>query len=279
MAVIFLALGAWLAASAAALQGNSAATVQFAVIGDMGETDEAHDVANLVRRNNPDLILTVGDNCYGRTDISDQVGNKYAKFVRAGRFWPTLGNHEFTDRCGRRGQAYFDYFDLPNNERYYDFVAGPAHFFAINSHAGREPDGARPRSRQGRWVQQRANASMARWKIAFFHHPPFSSGDHGSTARMQWPFEDLGFDLVLSGHDHNYERILRDDNNDARPLTYIVSGLGGQEPRRFVDSVAGSVVQYNDNNGALFVTATASALKIEFRDVSGSLVDSATIRK
>ena len=56
-------------------------------------------------------------------------------------------------------------------------------------------------------------ASTAPWKIVYMHHPPYSSSQHGSTPGMQWPFENWGASLVLTGHDHTYERILRDDNN------------------------------------------------------------------
>lgn len=256
---------------------------RFAVIGDYGDSEAAGQVADLIARNNADFIVTVGDNCYETTPIAQQVGSNYGAYVQRRDFWPTLGNHEYSNRCGGVNgniAGYLSYFTLPNNERYYDFVVGPVHFFAVNSNGlAREPHGNTARSRQGRWMKRRITAAKEPWKVVFFHHPPYSSGEHRSTRNLRWPFEAWGVHLVLSGHDHNYERILRDDDGNGKKLAYVISGLGGRPPRPFGEPVQGSVFRYNADNGALFVTATSTSLKLEFRDVSGALIDSYTVTK
>lgn len=82
--------------------------------------------------------------------------------------------------------------------------------------------------------QNQLAASTARWKIVMLHQSPFSSGDHGSFPRLQWPFQAWGADAVLSGHDHGYERILK---NVSFP--YFVNGIGGASLYAFGTPVAG----------------------------------------
>ena len=254
-------------------------TIHFAAFGDFGNGPGANAVAELVKAQSPNFIVSVGDNCYGSalSPISVQVGNKYAEFVDSGRFWPALGNHEYTDGCaGPDAAKYFAYFTLPNNERYNDFVRGPVHFFVLNSNPrDREPDGRTRTSIQARWLKAKLAASTAPWQVVVFHHPAYSSGIHGSREVLQWPFEAWGVDVVLTGHDHDYERILRDDNSDGLSLPYFVTGLGGQLPRPLThDPVSGSQIFYAADNGALFVTASSTAMNFEFRNTSGTVIDS-----
>jgi hypothetical protein len=168
----------------------TAAPLRFAVIGDYGEGNQGElDVSNLVKSWNPDIILTVGDNNYpvgSPETIDHRIGQYYSEYIfpykgaygpggQINRFFPTLGNHDL-DTAG--GQAYFDYFELPNNERYYDFVHGPVHFFALNSDS-REPDGVGMSSVQAQWLQAGLAASTSPWQIVYFHTAPYSTGYHG----------------------------------------------------------------------------------------------------
>ena len=159
---------------------------------------------------------------------------------------------------------------LPGNERYYDFSWGSMHFFAIDSDA-REPDGITRNSVQATWLRARLSSSTATWKIVYMHHPPLSSGPHGSSTALQWPYRKWGATAVLAGHDHTYERILR------HGLPYFVNGLGGKSRYYFLEPVAGSQVRYQDDYGAMLVEATCLDITFRFYTRSGTLVDVYTL--
>jgi hypothetical protein len=254
--------------------------IRFAVIGDYGSGSvEERDVASLIKSWKPDLIITTGDNNYpeGKTRTIDvDIGQFYAEFIypyqgryaggdqsTINRFFLTLGNHDWVTPGA---QPYLDYFALPGNERYYDFVWGPIHFFAIDSDA-HEPDGITRNSVQAAWLQDRLAASTATWKIVYMHHPPFSSGPHGSSSQLQWPYKEWGATAVLAGHDHTYERILRDG------FPYFVNGLGGKSKYDFGETVSGSQVRYQADYGAMLVEANCDAITLQFYARSGQLVD------
>jgi hypothetical protein len=254
-------------------------TVRFAVIGDYGEgsQDEA-DVAALVKSWEPELIITTGDNNYPdgeASTIDENVGQFYHEFIfpylggyGAGadinRFFPSLGNHDWH---AAGAQPYLDYFTLPGNERYYDFTWGPLHFFAVDSDPD-EPDGSDSSSVQAQWLQSQLAGSTAAWNIIYFHHSPYSSGWHGNIDRMQWPFKQWGADLVLSGHDHTYERIFRDG------LVYVVNGLGGSSRYVFKTPIEGSQVRYNGDYGAMVVEASELQLSFQFINRANQVIDS-----
>lgn len=256
--------------------------VRFAVIGDYGEGNQAElDVANLVKSWQPDFIITVGDNNYpsgAAETIDDRIGKYYQEFIHpyrgafgpgatTNRFFPTLGNHDWDTA---RAQAYFDYFTLPGNERYYDFVWGPVHFFAVSSDS-REPDGVSRASVQAQWLQAGLAASQAPWQIVYFHHPPYSSGYHGPVDWMRWPFAAWGADAVLAGHDHVYERLLVDG------IPYFINGLGGGPIYRFGEVDPHSQVRYNRDYGAMLVIASAQQVLFQFITRQGEVIDTYTI--
>lgn len=254
------------------------APLRFAVIGDFGEGNQAEqDVADLVKSWNPDLVITVGDNNYpsgAAETIDDRIGRFYSEFIypytgsfgpggEQNRFFPTLGNHDWDTA---RAQAYFDYFTLPGNERYYDFVQGPVHFFAVSADS-REPDGVARSSAQAQWLQERLAASTSPWKIVYFHQPPYSSGYHGPVDWMVWPFEEWGASAVLSGHDHDYERL------QVGGIPYFVNGLGGGPIYYFILTEAESQVRFNDDYGAMLVTADEAQIIFQFITRRGEVID------
>jgi hypothetical protein len=265
------------------------AETRFAAFGDYGKG--SGEVAALVNTLKVDFIITVGDNSYGSDPIDDQVGLNYSDYIgnyrgsygdgsATNRFFPSLGNHEYDGDGGGVG-AYLNYFTLPGNERYYDFVIGPVHFFALNSNV-EEPDGNSETSVQAHWLQAGLAASNSLYDIVYFHHAPLSSGnDHGSSAFMQWPFDEWGATAVISGHDHTYERILRDDDGDGEALAYFVSGLGGASRDGFSTPLAGSVARYSADHGVMLVQASDESITFEFIATSGGatgmIIDSFTI--
>ena len=287
---ILLLLAALLAASCAPARAPDcpapapSSPVRFAVIGDYGLTGPAEaDVAALVSGWNPDFVITVGDNNYPSGDASTidaNVGAYYASFIHpyrgahgpgasANAFFPALGNHDWLAPDAR---PYLDYFSgLPGNQRYYDLVRGPVHLFALDSDPS-EPDGTSSTSVQALWLKGRLAASAARFRVVFFHHPPYSSSSvHGSTTTMQWPFREWGATAVLAGHDHTYERL------EVDGLSYFVNGLGGAPIYAFGTPVAGSQVRYAADHGAQLVVADGSRIEFQFHARNGSLVDSHVI--
>lgn len=264
--------------------------LRFAVIGDFGDAGKPEaDVAVLIQGWEVDLIVTTGDNNYpnGQAQTIDRnIGQYYAAYIypykgeygpggTENRFFPVLGNHDWRDETL---QPHYDYFTLPGNERYYDLVWDPVHFFMLDSDPN-EPDGRTQDSIQAAWFEEQIATSHAPWKLVFMHHPPYSSdAEHGSDPEMQWPFADLGVDAVFSGHAHVYERLLYDG------IYYYINGLGGRWKSipaiyQFSTPLDGSQVRYNVDYGAQLVTVDEDCINISFFNRSGELIDSNTIRK
>jgi Calcineurin-like phosphoesterase len=284
-------------------------TLIFATLGDYGVNNEYEAaVASMVSNWNPDLILGLGDNYYaeaggtGSEKYDLSTGKYFCNFLKditttgtfcptgqssINRFFPALGDHDYADggmNNANLPMTYTDYFNLPgagytsssNNERYYDFVSGPVHFFILNSidEPGWEPDGAMSSSVQAQWLQTQLGASTSIWNVVVMPSPPYSSGIiHGSALHAQWPFAQWGADVVFSGDEHNYERILHDG------IVYFVNGLGGQWPYQFGTPVEGSSFRYNTKNGAQRVIVTDTSMTFEFYSVEngGTLQDTYTI--
>jgi hypothetical protein len=262
----------------------------FAVVGDYGvDNINEKTVADLIKFHTPDFIVSTGDNIYSSgTTYDETVGKYYNQYIgnykgqygagsTTNRFFATLGDNDY-----QTGQAnnYVDYFTLPGsgsstsgNERYYDFVQGPVHFFVLNSNK-EEPDGTSSQSVQAMWLKGALANSNMPWKIVVFHHP---SAD---APAMNWAFEDWGASAVLNGHRHQYERSLRDDNGDGVMMPYLTNGVGGDHRNTYAPT-PGSQYQYSGNFGAMFVNATETDLQFEFWSVAngGTLLDSYALER
>ena len=260
----------------------SGETANFAVIGDYGLAGKPEaDVANLVLGWKPDFIIALGDNNYdtgASATIDINIGEYYHSYIypytgtygpgaKTNKFFPVLGNHDW---ISTGAQPYENYFTLPGNKRYYDVVQGPVHFFMLDSDPN-EPDGNSANSTQALWLKNAMAASTSQWNIVVFHHAPYSSGLHGSTVAMQWPFRAWGADAVLAGHDHTYERLTEDG------LPYFVDGISGSTIYEFGDPLPGSQVRYNADFGAMRVRASDQLLNFEFINRSGTVIDTFTL--
>ncbi|GAB4532054.1 MAG: hypothetical protein Fur0018_20430 [Anaerolineales bacterium] len=257
---------------------------RFAIIGDYGDGGDGEGrVAALVDSWNVDFIVTTGDNNYktGSAETIDaHIGQFYHAYISPyngaygpgaayNRFFPVPGNHDwgFGDL-----QPYLDYFTLPGNERYYDLIWGPVHFFMLDSDWN-EPDGIWADSVQAAWLKERLAASTAAWKIVILHHPPYSSASHGNNETLQWPFAAWGADAVIGGHDHTYERIQRDG------IVYFVNGIGGTWRYDFKPPVEGSQVRYNADYGVMLVEADAGQITFQFINTAGEVIDTFDLRR
>lgn len=259
---------------------------KFAVIGDYGldSPDEAA-VADMIKSWEPEFIITVGDNNYHyglESTIDRNIGKYYHDYISnyqgtygegalTNRFYPTLGNHDvYTDD----GRPYFDYFELPGNERYYDFVKGNIHFFALNSTES-EPDGITSTSNQAMWLKEKLSSSTSKWKVVYFHHPPYSTSDYGETQYMQWPFADWGATAVLSGHDHLYERL------EINKIVYFINGVGGNSIYDIFENIDKQYdvkSTYNKGFGAMMVIASQDSIHFEFHSITDGKIDEFTIK-
>jgi hypothetical protein len=254
-------------------------TTRFAVIGDYGSgRPEERYVALMIASWKPDFIATVGDNNYpkGRAETIDQnIGKYYRAYISpyngrygpgaaTNRFFPTPGHVDWDSPNGL--QPYLDYFTLPGNERYYDFVSGPVHFFMLDSDE-REPDGTSAASIQGRWLERNLAQSRAPWKLVFAHHAPYTSHTVPDIEYMRWPFKAWGADAVLSGFYHVYERLLVDG------LPYFVNGVGGTWVSNFGEIDAHSQFRYREEYGALLIDAEDTRITFRFVNLNGRIID------
>jgi hypothetical protein len=253
-------------------------SARFAVIGDFGMAGEPEGaVAELVKSWSPEFVVTTGDNNYPHGEVATidaNIGQYYQEFIHpysgsygpgaaTRRFFPVLGNHDWGVGYPR---PYLEYFGL-GDQRYYTFDWGPARFFMLDSMPG-EPDGITAESVQGQWLQRELAATDLPWRIVVMHHTPFSSGHHGSSEWMQWPYGEWGANLVLAGHDHNYERLVIGD------VTYITNGLGGGA--RYAPGeveVPGSQVFFNRDHGAMLIELSGNRLAAQFVTRAGVVVD------
>jgi acid phosphatase len=139
-----------------------------------------------------------------------------------------------------------------------------------------EPDGNTSTSNQKQWLEAAVEASDAHWKIAIFHHPAYTSGVSyapGKTA-LRWDWRNLGIDLVLSGHSHNYERLIIDG------MTYVVAGIGAKSLVAFAATpLTGSQVRDYTHYGAVKIIDNGDELDVEAWSTDSVLLDNFQLSK
>ena len=181
-------------------------SVLFAVIGDTGTgTQSQYDIGKQLmaaRGTFPfEFVIMVGDNIYGSErpqDFAQKFEKPYQALLDAKvSFYAALGNHDDPT------QRYYKPFNM-NGERYYTFTKGNARFFVLDSNY--------MDAKQLKWLEDQLSSANDRWKIAYFHHPLYSSGGrHGSETDLRTQVEPLfvkyGIDVVFAGHEHFYERV------------------------------------------------------------------------
>jgi hypothetical protein len=251
---------------------------RFAVVGDTGSGNANQAaVARQIAAWKPEFILHCGDVMYERGEYEgypSRFAAPYRALITNTVFYPSPGNHDY----GRGNlNGYTTFFETPRSpgadqERWYTFNYGDAQFFALDTNL---PFAAG--SPQTTWLTRELAASKAKWKFAFFHHPPYSSGDHGSSmyVRQAWSplFEKHDVEVVFTGHDHHYERVIpREDYvKDGHPTTYFVSGGGGAWGRHAGHQAftAESSVTYH----FLGVTVDGDRVSVEAIDKDGRTFD------
>jgi acid phosphatase type 7 len=203
------------------------------------ENDEA--TARLVAAQPRATVLALGDNAYNQ-GLKNEYESCYAPAWGGfkDRTRPVPGNHDYA-YFNKDAAAYFDYFGEAAGQwglGYYSFDLGSWHLIALNSNCEAQMlGGCGDGSRQGRWLREDLAENGKRCTLAYWHHPRFSSGKlHGSDPSVA-PFwdalYDAGADVVLSGHEHNYQRFTPQspagEQDDGRGIRQFVVGTGGGE--------------------------------------------------
>lgn len=231
----------------------------------------AERIATELAADNTARVLTLGDNAYpnGTTaDYANCYDPTWGRFKQ--RTLPSPGNHEYRTPSAT---AYFDYFGaLAGTQRrgYYSVEFGAWHLISLNSNL----DGAAQQA-QLDWLKADLAARPAGCALAFWHHPVFSSGGHGNNAVMREAWRLLasaGTDLVLSAHDHDYERFAPQDVDgrvDAlRGMRQFVVGGGGAALTPLLIRRPNSETADNTSHGVLKLSLKKSGYAWEYLPVA-----------
>lgn len=196
-------------------------------------------------------VLTLGDHTYPNgtaREFTDCYGPTWGRFRE--RTWPTPGNHEYNTP----GAApYFAYFGERAGRGYYSLRLGAWRLFSLNSNLKGAEQAA-----QLEWLRAELARDPAHCTLAFWHHPLYTSGGHRGPGRMRDAWQilyDAGAELVLSGHDHDYERFAPQDANGkldrARGIRQFVVGTGGAFATPFLQWTPNSEVREASFDGVL----------------------------
>lgn len=225
-------------------------------------------------------VFTAGDNAYDNgsaADYSQCYGPTWGRHKNRTR--PAIGNHEY-NTPGAAG--YFDYFGSAAGDRstgYYSYDLGAWHIIVLNSNLAMTAG-----SPQESWLREDLAAHPVRCTLAIWHHPRFSSGHHGSSTMSQplWQaLYDANADLVVSGHDHTYERFkpqtAAGQVDLTRGIREFVAGTGGAGLYAFEHPAPNSEVKNNVTHGVLKLTLYGDRYDWKFVPVAGSsFTDSGT---
>ena len=266
---------------------GEAAPFVFTVLGDtLYSPVEKLLIKDLIRADDPAFLLHIGDMTgemggYQESVWREHFFDDYADLLCLTPVLPVLGNHEYQGLVvvwfpiSGGTELFRDYFTLPNNERWYSFDWGRCHFIGLDVNLVEELGGA-----QQDWLVadlERATDGVddPEWIFAYWHQPAYSSG-LGQTDVMGDPIrrryvplmETYGVDVVFYGHDHFYERSVKEG------VTYIVTGGGGASPFPIIPGsnpysrVAHHAYQY------MRVSVTYDSALVESVNESGMVIDS-----
>ncbi|MCU0303575.1 MAG: metallophosphoesterase family protein [Thermoanaerobaculales bacterium] len=257
--------------------GNDRSFTQIWAIGDSGTADAnsaaVRDGYLIASGGVPsDVWLMLGDNAYpDGTDPEYQaaVFDTYPTILRSTPLWPAFGNHDaHSATSATQSGPYFEIFSLPvagqavglasGTEAYYSFDHGNIHFVCLDT----SDSSLDPGDEMLQWMVADLRATTRDWIIAFFHHPPYTKGSHDSDVEPNLIavrenviplLEELGVDLVLSGHSHHYERSFLLDGHYGLSSTFdpTTMALDGGDGRPEGDGPY--VKQPGPHNGAVYV--------------------------
>lgn len=230
------------------------------------------------------LVLPLGDLQYESGTLAEFRKNYHATWGRVNDIArPTPGNHEYETR---NAAGYYDYFASvgvavgERNLGWYSHTVGDWHFIALNSNCARV-GGCGAASPQYAWLQADLAANRSKCTVAYMHHPFQSTGQNGSTPALLAMMRLLylnNTELVLAGHDHNYERFnqvtpdMVADN--ARGMRFFVVGTGGRDLRDFArEPLPQLAFRTNEHFGILRIVMKEAAYDWAFVNLEGEIVD------
>jgi 3',5'-cyclic AMP phosphodiesterase CpdA len=253
--------------------------LRFPVVGDFGTGGS--DQINIAKRmfeahqRAPfDFVIAAGDNIYPNGNgrhFTKHFEQPFASLLNERlRFHAVLGNHDV--REGRQDQCRYPLFNM-GGRSYYTLKQGEGllDLFMLDS---TDCDAT-----QVGWVEQQLKASTARWKLAVFHHPLYSSGKtHGSDLNLRHNLEPLfvryGVNAVFSGHDHIYERTI-----PQQGIQYFVTGAGGDARRGDVNLRSPfRAASYDEDNHFMLIEAEHEQLSFQAISETGKVVDHGVIK-
>jgi hypothetical protein len=221
-------------------------------------------------------VFTAGDNAYESGSASD-FANCYDPTWGAfrDRTYPVPGNHEY-ETSGASG--YFDYFGAragPVGTGWYAYDLGSWRIYALNSNClvvGCDAGGA-----QEQWLRADLATNPRPCVLAYWHHPRFSSGEHGNDAEVAplWnALYEAGAEVIVNGHDHDYERFAPQTPsagaNAATGIREFVVGTGGASLRSFGTVKANSQVRNSGTHGVLKLTLDNASYSWQFLPIAGT---------
>jgi predicted phosphodiesterase len=249
-------------------------STRFAVIGDTGTGDKPqYDIGRRLEqyRQRVDFTFTimVGDNIYGSErpqDFQNKFEIPYKPLLDRGvTFYAALGNHDDPN------QRFYKPFNM-NGERYYTFTKGKIDFFVLDSNYMDR--------KQLDWFERAIKDSKSDWKMAYFHHPLYSSGEaHGSEADLRSLLEPLfvkyGMDVVFAGHEHFYERV-----KPQKGIYYFTCGGSAKLRKGDIRKGTGLTEKGDDIENTFMVVEVAGDV-FNFQTVSGGgvTVDSGAFQR
>ena len=250
-------------------------SVRFAVIGDSGTGGGAQrQVADQIaasREKFPfEFVLMLGDNLYGGEDEGDyrsKFEEPYKALRDAGvKFYAALGNHDDP------AQVFYKGFNM-DGKRYYSFKPpnSSVRFFALDSNYMKQD--------QLEWLEKELSASDSDWKIPFFHHPLYSSGEkHGSDEALREQLEPLfvkhNVSVVFTGHEHFYERI-----KPQKGITYFIAGNAAKLRKGNIGNTGLTASGFDTGYAFVLVEIAGDEMHFQAINAKGKTIDSGVIRR
>jgi acid phosphatase type 7 len=243
----------------------------IAAAGDIcGSPTDCAPTAKLLDSIAPTRVLTLGDHAYPDGSSSDYANYYDPNWGRhKSKTSPSPGNHDYHTSGGA---GYFGYFGSQAPSAYYSFNLGSWHLISLNGEISVSAGSA-----QETWLKNDLAANTGKCILAYWHEPRFSSGgEHGSDSSFDPFWRDLyaaGADVVLNGHDHNYERFAPQNPSgaaDPKGIREFVVGTGGASHYNFGTTVANSEVRDNTSFGVLKLTLHPGGYDWQFVPVAGA---------